>query len=154
MSNTTKFIRSVKHTLKFSNKDKKKKLNSFIQEYRRVAKLYRDYLWDNTFRHTHIKEDKLITLHFDSKTNLNLPNMLSTVKINKELNLNTFLTARAQKCCITQVLGILRGNVEKQKKRQFIINKLRSKSKKIPKKLRRKTRINKPKKHNLDNINI
>ena len=152
MSNN-KFIRSVKHTLKFSNKNKKKKLNSFIQEYRRIAKLYRDYLWDNTFKYTHIKENKLITSHFNSKIKLDLPRFISTVKINKELNLKTILTGRAQKCCINQVLGILRGNVEKQKKRQFIINKLRSQSKKIPKKLRRKTRINKPTKPNLDNLN-
>ena len=153
MSNTTKFIRSVKHTLKFSNKNKRKQLNSFIEEYRRVAKLYRDYLWDNKFKYTHISNQQLTTLHFDSNTHLELPNMLSTVKINKELNLDTFLTGRAQKCCITQVLSILRGNIEKQRKRQFIINKLRSQSKKIPKKLRKKARVNKPTKPNLDNLN-
>ena len=151
MTNT--FIRSTKHTLKFSNKEKKKQLNLFIQEYRRIAELYRDYIWNNHFKFTYIKDSKLTTLHFNSTTKLNLPTMLSTVKINKELNINTFLTARVQKCCLTQVLSILRGNVEKQRKRQYIVNQLRSKSKKIPKNLRKKVRINKPTKPDFSNLN-
>ncbi len=151
---TNKFIRSVKHTLKFSNKNKRKQLNSFIREYKRVANLYIDYFWNNTFKYTYTNKNKqLITLHFNSKTKLDLPDMLSTIKINKKLSLNTFLTARAQSCCMTQILGILRGVIEEQRKRQYIINKFRSQSKKIPKKLRKKAKANRPAKPNLDNLN-
>ena len=149
-----KFIRTSKHTLKFSNKAKLAELNSFIKEYKRVAKLYLDYLWEEDFSHSLVKNNNITTTHFDANTKLDLPTMLSTVKINKELNLNTTLTGRAQKCCITQVLGIVRGDVEKQKKRQFIVNKLRSQSRKVSKGLRKKLRVNKPTKPNLDNMKL
>ena len=148
----TKYIRTSKHTLKFSNSNKLEELNSFIQEYKRVANIYLDYIWDKKFLYSYPKNNKIETTQFDSNTKLDLPNLLSTIKINKELNLKTTLTARSLKCCITQILGIIRGDVEKQKKRQYIVNNLRAKSKKISKKLRKTTRINKPTKPNLSNL--
>ena len=147
------FIRTSRHSLKFSNKHKLEELNDFIKEYRRVSKLYLNYLWDNNFQFSYSKNSKITTLHFDSKTQLELPTMLSTVKINQDINLETTLSARALKCCITQVLSIVRGDVEKQRKRHYIISQLRSKSKKIPKKLRKATRINKPVKPDLSDLN-
>ena len=150
----TKFIRTSKHTLKFSNKNKLEELNSFIQEYKRVSNIYLDYIWDNKFSHSYPKNKRIFTSHFDTNTKLDLPNRLSTVKINKELNLNTSLTSRVLQCCLNQVLSIIRGDVEKQRKRQFVVNKLRSKSKKIPKKLRKKTKANKPTKPDLSNLNL
>ena len=148
----TKYIRTSKHTLKFSNSNKLEELNSFIQEYRRVANLYLNYIWDKKFLYSYSKNNNIITTQFDSNTKLDLPNMLSTVKINKELNLKTILTARSLQCCLNQVLGIIRGDVEKQRKRQHIVNNLRAKSKKISKKLRKATRTNKPTKPDLSNL--
>lgn len=147
-----KFIRTSKVSLKFSNKNKLKELHSFIKEYKRIANIYLNHIWDNYFKHSYSKNNKIVTQHFDSKTKLNLPNRLSTVKINEQLNLNTSLTSRVLQCCLNQTLAIIRGNIEKQKKRQYVISQLRSQSKKIPKKLRKQTRINKPIKPDLSNL--
>ena len=146
-----KFIRTSTLSLKYSNRNKLDELNSFIQEYKRVANLYLDYIWNNNIQISFPKKNKIVTYKFNNKNHLNLPMMLSNVEINKQINLETNLTARSLKCCLTQVLSIVRGNIEKQKKRQFIINKLRSKSKKISKNLRKAIR-NKPGKPNLDNL--
>ena len=67
-----KFIRTSKHTLKFSNKQKLEELNSFIQEYKRVAKIYLDYIWNNNFSHSYSKDNKLKTSHFDNNTKLDI----------------------------------------------------------------------------------
>ena len=147
-----KFIRTSKHSLKFSNTHKLEELNSFIQEYKRIAKIYLDYIWNNNFSYSYSKNNKIFTTNFNNNTKLDLPNRLSTVNINKKLNLKTTLTARSLQCCLNQVLAIIRGDVEKQRKRQYIVNKLRSQSKKIPKKLRKATKNNKPVKPDLSDL--
>ena len=146
-----KYIRSSSHTLKFSNQTKLVELSQFINEYRRVAKLYLDYIWDSNFIFSYPKNNQIKTLHFDAKIKLDLPRFISTIKINEELD--TFLSARTLKCCIAQVSGVIRGTVEKQRKRQYIVNKLRSESKKIKRKLRKSTRRNKPVKPDVSQVN-
>lgn len=147
-----KFIRSAQLSLKFSNKNKLEELNSFINEYKRVSNVYLNYIWNNNFSYSYSKNNQIITMHFDKNTKLKLPNRLSTVKLNKKLNLETSLTSRALQCCLNQVIAIIRGDVEKQRKRQYIVNQLRSQSKKIPKKLRKAVRNNKPVKPDLSNL--
>jgi len=46
MTKSTIVIRSTKHTIKFTNKQKKSTYYDFIKEYRRVAQLYMDFLWN------------------------------------------------------------------------------------------------------------
>ncbi len=148
-----KYIRSSKHTLKFSNNTKLLELILFINEYRRVTKLYLDYLWDKNFTISYPKNKQIETLYFDSNTKLDLPRFVSTVQINEEIGLDTMLSGRALTCCMTQVLGIARGTIEKQRKRQYVVNKLRSQSKKISRKLRKATRTNKPVKPDVGRVN-
>jgi predicted RNA-binding Zn-ribbon protein involved in translation (DUF1610 family) len=133
------FIRSSKHTLSFTNKGKLNDYSTFLKEYRRVLKLYVDYIWLNALKFTFNKKDgKTVYKHFNLETNnFELPTMLSNPEIDKAIQLETFLTARALKCCLTQSVGIVRGVVEKKRKQQWAINSLRSHNKKIPVYLRR-----------------
>lgn len=109
-------IRSSKHAVKFANKRKKKTYARFLREYRRVAAVYLDYFWNNRVEYVIRGE----TRFFDIKTQmLDVPTMLAKASL---LVVETSLSARAQKCCVTQVLGILRGVTEQQKKRIYQYN--------------------------------
>jgi transposase len=124
------YIRSSKHSFSFLNKEKTKNLQLFLQEYRRISQLYIDYFWSNKFK------DKYS--YFNLKThNYKLPFMLSNIKINKDIQLKTTLSARALKCCLTQVLGIINGTLGKQRKRQYIANQKRKNHSKVSSKLRK-----------------
>ena len=148
----SKFIRTSKLSLKFSNKHKLEELKSFIIEYKRVANLYLNQIWDNSFSHSYPKKNKIVTKHFNANNLLELPNRLSTVKINRQTDLETTLTSRSLQCCLNQTLAIIRGDVEKQKKRLFVFNKLRAQSKKIPRKLKKAVRNNHVVKPDLSNL--
>jgi len=147
-NNSSHYIRSSKHSFNQGNQGKQEDLAEFILEYRRIAKIYLDYIWDH--EHEFSQKDK--TYHFDNKINLQLPLFLSTVELNKTLNIETWLSARALKCCITQVLSVVRGVVKKQSKRQYIINKMRAESRKVPKRLRKRAR-QRPSKPEVEKIN-
>ena len=151
MSDT--IIRTSQHSLLFANNHKLEELCSFITEYRRVAQLYLNHLWEKGITLTTYKNNKTTYYNFDTNTNLNCPTMLSTVELDKELNLQSTLTARVKKCCVTQILSVIRGTIEKQKRRQYIVNKKRSQSKSITKKLRKAVRKNKPTKPDVSRIN-
>ena len=115
-------IRTSRHTTKFSNTQKKDNLKLFISEYRRVAELLIDHIWSNGYAWTHKDE----THRFDIKENqLFLPSMLTSTLI-KEADIDTFLTGRAIKCCLTQVASMINSEVKKQKKRLFMLDKLKS----------------------------
>ena len=114
-------IRTSKHTTKFSNTEKKENLSIFIKEYRRTAEILIDYIWENGYKWKY----KEIQHEFNiSENELYLPNMLTSDLI-KKANIETFLTGRAMKCCLTQVASMIKAEVEKQRKRLYILNKLR-----------------------------
>ena len=106
-------IRTSKHTIKYSNQIKLSNLKDFLYEYRRVAALLLDYLWDNP--HTINNNILDITNHY-----YNCPNFISTTN----LNIPTTLSARALKCCSTQVCSMIKSALEKPKKRQYMLQKL------------------------------
>jgi transposase len=98
-------IRSSKATLKFVNRGKLTSLREFIGEYRRVATLFIDLLWDE-------------------KT---IPALLPK-KFTDQIT-DSWLSARALQAAGKQASGIVRGTKEKQAKRLFIINKLNKEGK-------------------------
>ena len=53
------YIRSIKHSLKFSNKNKLEKINQFLIEYQRVGQLIIDEIWSRGYGEFKIWEDKL-----------------------------------------------------------------------------------------------
>lgn len=146
-------VRSSNHLLKHANTNKRLEVKEFIQEYRRVAQLYMDYIWEYGVTLEYQKKGQGVYLKFDADTHLNCVSQLSTVELDKSINLVSFLTSRVKKCVITQVLGVARGTVEKQKKRQYVANLCREQKKKVPKKLRKALRKNKPVRPDVTQIN-
>ncbi len=97
-------IRSSKTTIKFSNQEKLDNLHSVLAEYKLVVTYFIKELW---------------TLE-------KIPNLLP-----KELtkNCNTWVSARLVQCAGKQASGIVRGTLQKQKQRLYIISKLRKEGK-------------------------
>ena len=89
-------IRSSKATLKFVNRGKLTSLREFIGEYRRVATLFIDLLWDEK----------------------DIPSLLPKEITGKITD--SWLSARALQAAGKQASGIVRGTKEKQAKRLFI----------------------------------
>jgi transposase len=137
-------IRSSKHTTKFSNKGKLNNLNSFINEYRRVASIIVDEIWNNGYK------------FYDKEFNIN-KNLLELPKYieYKNFDLDTFLSARSLSSLCTQINGVLKSSVEKQRKRIYILEKMKSNntSKKERKLLAKKLKQNIPQKPNVENLN-
>ena len=144
-------IRTSVHSTKFANVGKLNNLNMFINEYRICAQYMIDYIWSNGYEFIDSKKCKRT---FDIEQNLlELPSMLLS-SIVSNANIETILTGRALKCCMTQVSGIIRAETEKQRKRINILNKL--KIKKQPRRQRQqlinKLKKNIPVKPNASNI--
>ncbi len=140
-------IRSSKHSTKFSNTRKLDNLSIFITEYRRVAGIIVDDVWNNgyTWIYSGIHE---FNIH---KNKLELPKYLEY----KKFSIETFLSARALSALCTQLTGTLKASVEKQRKRIYMLNKLKASStpKKQRKLLGKKLRQNIPQKPNIKNLN-
>lgn len=143
-------IRSTKHSLIFTNINKRDELILFLDECKRVANLYLNYLWENEI--VWAINDKNYSMNI-VQDNLNHPKWLSTVDIEKNIsNFKTTLSARATKCIITQVLGMIGASTEKQRKRLYVAKKMLDNQGFITEQLMKKIKDNKPVKPNLNNI--
>jgi len=89
-------IRQVELSLKFTNKNKKLNLQKFLTEYRRVVQICIDLTWKTDYY-------KFIP---------------------KELEIDSWLSARAKQCAGKQALAIVNGTLKKYKQRCFMIDKL------------------------------
>jgi len=136
-------IRISDHTIKFSNAGKLTLLRDFLAEYRRVAALYLNYLWNNEY----VWNTKTLNI---SEQQYDYPKFLPA-NINSILLSNTNLSARALKCCSTQVCGMIGAALKKQCKRIYQLNKLKAEGKDYTKLLNKinKTKIVKPNTNNL-----
>ena len=144
-------IRASKHSIKFSNTNKKNNLSVFINEYRKVAKQFIDHIWSTGSKWTYKEEEH----EFNLKENkLELPSMLTSDLIEKA-NIKTFLSGRAMKCCLTQVAGMLKAETEKQRKRLYMFEKRKADgdTKKKLSSLIRRIKENIPKKPDFRKIN-
>ena len=146
------YIRSVKHTTKFTNDGKLDMYTSFLKESQRVAQIYLDYLWDNEVEyevHGNVRVMDIQNRRYD------VPSRLDK-KINDILQIETELSARALKCILTQVLGMIKASTTKHKKRLYVYNrkKLKGSTKKSLKHLIKAIKNNHPKKPKLDNYNL
>jgi transposase len=142
-------VKTSVHPVKFANKAKKDNLSIFIDEYRRVAQLVVDSIWENGYTW----EDKQGTHKFSVQENLLY--FPSFVKYNK-FEINTFLTARSLDSVVTQIAGMISAETEKQRKRIYVlqVQKEEGKTKKQRKLLANKIKQNIPVKPNCSNINV
>ena len=91
-------IGSTRHSYTFANKDKQDRLFAFVEEYNKVCLASVDFLWDNL------------------NEKLELPKFLDY----KVIPVETDLGRRAFQCAVNQAGAIIRGAIEKQRKRLWI----------------------------------
>jgi transposase len=111
-------IRSSCHATKFSNISKRETLGRLLDEYRRVAQFYVDYLWSNRISWNNKTLDV-------SNQQYQVPQFIST----KDIPITTNLSARALKCCSTQACGMVSAALKKQSKRIYKLGQLQSENK-------------------------
>lgn len=110
-------IRSTKHRLSFSNTKKQENLQRFVSDYKTLAKIYLDFLWNNEIHYTMKSKPHILNI---KNNQFDVPKMLSNPFLESKIpDFASPLSGRARKCCLTQVLGILSGHLEKQKKRLY-----------------------------------
>lgn len=119
-----KLIRSSQHFYdKIANTEKTIKVSSFIDEYRRVAALILDQIFENgyTWECVDKKKNELKSCVFSIKDDmLDCPIYLDY----NRFKIETTLSARALSALVTQLCGVIGSATEKRKKRLFVFNKL------------------------------
>lgn len=111
-------IRASKHSVKFSNLGKRNTLSNFIDEYREAITQYTEFLWNNRVEWL----DRVLDVQNGL---LDCPSMLDYNLI----QFPTQLSARALSSAATQACGMVKSALEKQRKRLFKLNELKSKGK-------------------------
>lgn len=96
-------IRSVKLNLKHANSSKLKFIESFVDEYKRCAEIYVDYIWNNKFTCGDLTLDVSNQIY-------DFPQFISTSGI----SVKTFLSGRATKSCSNQAYGIIKSVLRKR----------------------------------------
>lgn len=113
-----KLVRSTCHPLKYSNDGKLQVIHDFIAEYRRVAGILVDYIWNDGYFYVN---DAGETCEFNiHKWKYDLPVYLDY----NAFELDTTLSGRAMSSLVTQLVGVLRASTEKAKNRIYMFDKL------------------------------
>lgn len=116
-------IRSTCHSYKELNVGKYARILAYLAEYRRMAGLIVDDIWNNGYSYVN---DKNEIDRFDVKAmKYNLPKYLDYGYFSDKFE--TTLSDRSMSSLVTQVSGILRGVVEKQKTRIYMFDSQMSK---------------------------
>lgn len=149
----SKIIKASKHSIMFSNTGKLGLYHDFITEYRRVAFFIVDSMWNKGYSFEEITKDgEIIQKEFNvAKNLLELPKYIDYSRFVIE----TSLTARALSSLVTQLVGVLKASVEKQRKRLYMLEKLKEDGvcREKRKKLIEKIKTNIPQKPNVSNLN-
>lgn len=111
-------IRTSKHTTSFANTGKQTNLQSFITEYRRVSEIILTNIWKNGYSWG---INGVIHVFNINENKLYFPSYIDYSKF----NIDTTLTARALSSLVTQLCGIIKAEIEKQRKRLFMLEKLK-----------------------------
>lgn len=110
-------IRSSKHTLKFTNKNKQENLSVFFEEYRRILSLIINDLWNN----------KLPEFNLDIQNNkLNCPSLLPNDYLK---NIASWFTARMKQCVGKQACSMIKAAIQKRRKQFYKLRKLQKEKK-------------------------
>ena len=145
-------IRTTKHFLNYTNTNTNKieNLSKLLQEYRRVAKIILENLWENGYIWYSEKFPGLEKHEFNIKKNkLEHPKFIDY----NRFCVDTKLSGRMLSSLTTQLSGILGASVEKQRKRLFTRAKIISEGGSTTL-LDRKIFQNIPQFPNLDNVNM
>ena len=104
-------IRSSKHSLKYTNQNKRDNLSLFLDEYRRLLQVIIDDLWQNG-----------LESFFDiQKNKLRIPSFLPNDYLKRH---DSWLTARMKQAVGKQACSMLRAAVKKRSKQLYVLKKL------------------------------
>ena len=112
-----KLVRSTCHPVKYANQGKLDRLSAFIAEYRRVAGVIMDDIWNNGYFYT---RDDVICEFNIHKWKYDVPEYLDY----NAFEIETTLSGRAMSSLVTQLVGLLRSQTEKPRKRIYMFDKL------------------------------
>lgn len=141
-------IRTSVHNINFANTQKKNMYKDFLKEYRRVFSLILDEIWKYGYSWKDNKGQKHI---FNvSKNLLEHPKFIDY----NLFNIKTILSARALSSLVTQLCGVLGASVEKQRKRLYVLEKLKNQGLKPSKAFVQALKRGNPKKPNASNLNV
>jgi len=115
-----KLIRTSKHFYKDANFDKKVRAKALYGECQRVLKLLVDHIWEDGLEWKTKSGEKRICC--PAQGYFEVPRFIST----RGLNIKTNLTARVLKCLATQACGVVKAATEKQRKRLYVLNQLKT----------------------------
>jgi hypothetical protein len=107
-------IRSSSHILKFTNPGKLDSISLFLDEYRRVASLILDDLWENGL------QTEKVDFSIQQKK-LFLPQMLPSEYLKR---FDSWFTARMKQCVGKQVCSMLRASIKKRQKQLWMLRNL------------------------------
>lgn len=143
-----KRILTTKHSICEANTGKIVLLNTFINEYRKVAQQIIDDIWSNGYKYTINNKSYEFNIN---KNQLDVPIFIDY----KCFNIDTTLSARALSSLVTQLSGVLSASVEKQRKRLYMLSKQKEEGiERIKRKqLIKKIKQNIPQKPNCNNLN-
>ena len=106
------YIRSSSHTIKFANSGKLDTYHDFIQEYRKVAQIYINFIWDNEYKYTDKNDNVRI---FNTKNDeLDAPSFFDYNLI--PIPFETKLSARSLSSLVTQCCGAISAATSVRKK--------------------------------------
>lgn len=140
-------IKTSKHSIQYSNSGKLNSYTDLISEFRNVAQIIVDDIWTNGYVWSDNTGEHMFSI---SNNQLSFPSFIDY----NRFKLDTFLSARALSSIATQVAGMIKAETEKQRKRLYILNKVKSEgaSKKQRRLLGRKLKQNIPVKPNCSNF--
>ena len=107
-----KYVRTSAHTVKFANTGKLDTYHAFISEYRKVADVYIDFIWNSK---QSFVDSKGITKTFDIENDkLDATSFFDYNSI--PIPFETKLSARALSSLVTQCCGVVKAVTEKRRK--------------------------------------
>lgn len=115
-----KYIRSTHHPFdKYLNKNKSNDIKIFIDEYRRMANIFLEELWNQEYNWYNKQGDKKFSMFLKhSKLNDGCPQFLEPKNFNSYNQYKGCLSGRALSSLCHQLMGIIRGCVRVAKKSQ------------------------------------
>jgi transposase len=112
-------IKTSKHSIKFANTNRIEFVEQLRKEYIRCLGRFIDEIWNNGYEWMDAEGiQRTFNVH---QNQLNMPSFITSDIIEK-IKLETPLSGRALKCCMTQAASMIRASTDKQQKRLYMLN--------------------------------
>ncbi len=143
-----KYVRASKHTLKFTNPGKLERYDVFIDEYRRVAEIFLDRIWNKKLIW---KDGKKVSHILDIQSaKYDISNHMDYKIVKKH---KSWFSARMLSSLSNQVLSAIKSSIDAQSRRLYMLKKLSDNKEEIPFHLLENILKGEPRKPNAKSMN-